>query len=217
MVSIRRIVFVIFMVLISGILAAGCAQESRHKVLTFFFTGVPPLGGEIDQETGEKIVAKKKRKKRNVAKVFIHGPKAAGECFYCHDTDSSQSFRTVRKSGGGMPRMDDITPGRLAVARKDLCTQCHTSKSSEFRYSQNMWVHGPLSDGACTACHDYHQTQNQYMLFKEKSVDLCTQCHAKGYLMLTEAHNNEDECISCHNPHVGTDRLMLRKDFDEVF
>jgi predicted CXXCH cytochrome family protein len=217
MVSNSKIFLVIFLTGILCMLMSGCEKQSRHKVLTFFFTGVPPLGGEIGEMVEYESKVKKRKRKLNVPKVFIHGPKAAGECFYCHDTDSSQSFRKVRKTGGGMPRMGDISPGRLAVPKKELCVQCHTSKSAEFRYTQNMWVHGPLSDGECNACHDYHQTQNRYMLIKEKSIDLCTQCHANGYIMKTEVHNTKDECISCHNPHVGADRLMLRADFNELF
>jgi predicted CXXCH cytochrome family protein len=212
-----KIFLVIFLFGISGMLMSGCEKQSRHKVLTFFFTGVPPLGGEISEMVELDTKVKKRKRRLNIPKVFIHGPKAAGECFYCHDTESSLSFRKVRKAGARMPKLDEIKPGRLAVSPKDLCTQCHTSKSAELRYSQNMWVHGPLSDGTCTACHDYHQTNYQYMLLKEKSVDLCTQCHTKGYIMLTEAHKNDDECISCHNPHVGANRLMLRKDFNEIF
>ena len=217
MVNIPKIFLVIFLAGILVMLVSGCEKQSRHNVLTFFFTGVPPLGGEIGEMVKHEDKVKKRKRKLNIPKVFIHGPKAAGECFYCHDTESTQSFLNVRKSGGGMPRMGDITPGRLAVPANELCVQCHTSKSAELRYTQNLWVHGPLSDGGCTACHDYHQTLNQYMLIAKTSVELCTQCHAKGYIMQTEVHKSEDECISCHNPHVGANRLMLRKDFDEVF
>jgi predicted CXXCH cytochrome family protein len=200
-----------------ALLVSGCEKQSRYQVLTFFFTGVPPIDGTVaEKKADDKKIMKRKKRSAMIPKVFIHGPKAAGECFYCHNTDSTQSFRSVKR-GGGMPSLGDITPGRLAVSPKDLCVQCHTSKSTELRFTEGLWVHGPLSGGSCNACHDYHQTVNRYMLHKESSIELCTQCHAKGYIMQTKEHVTEDECISCHNPHVGENRLLLRKDFDEVF
>lgn len=195
----------------------GCEKQARYKVLTFFFTGVPPIDGKV-KDNAVQTAAVKKPKKRQVYPAFVHGPKASGECFYCHDTDSTQSFKQTKKSrGGGMPNLKDIKPGRLIVDRKDLCVQCHTSKSSEMRYVEDLWIHGPLAEGSCTACHDYHETRFRYMLRKESSIDLCTRCHADGFLEQTEEHTNGEECTSCHNPHIGANRLLLRKDFDEVF
>ncbi len=193
---------------------AGCEKHTRYRVLTFFFTGVPPIDGTAADDSAAKVVAKAKRK-RPVPQIFLHGPKAAGECFQCHDTASTQSFRNVRK--GGMPKFSDIKPGRLIMPIKELCVNCHTSKSADLRYFENLWVHGPIAEGYCTSCHDYHQTKYRYMLLKENSRDLCTQCHAEGFILQTEEHKSDEECISCHNPHLGANRLLLRKDFDEVF
>ena len=115
------------------------------------------------------------------------------------------------------PDLSQLAPGRLAVPRKKICLQCHTTKDSELNYTANMWVHGPVSSGQCVVCHDYHESRYQYMLLSKSSIVLCTQCHAKGYLGDSEANQKGDECISCHNPHIGANRLLLRKDFDEIF
>jgi predicted CXXCH cytochrome family protein len=196
--------------------AAGCEKHTKHEVLTFFFTGVPdPDAERLSQTRGEKIAVKKKRR-RPIRQVYTHGPKASGECFYCHNTDSTQSFKSLKK-GKGMPQLSDITPGRLVTSKKALCVQCHTTKSAELMFTDNLWVHGPLADGLCTACHDYHETKYPYMLKSKSSIKLCTQCHAKGFISEIEGHKNEDECISCHNPHVGLNRLLLRRDYNEVF
>ncbi len=211
-----KTILLVLLMAACALIIAGCEKQTKYEILTFFFTGVPPIDGERREVDGEVNVDRKPKQKRPAPQVFIHGPKAAGECFYCHDTDSTLSFQRVKK-GGGMPRLGDITPGRLTMPFKDLCIQCHTSKSSELRFTEDLWVHGPLSDGQCTACHDYHQTKYQYMLLSESSIELCSRCHAKGYIMQTEEHKSEEECISCHNPHVGANRLLLRKDFDEVF
>ena len=194
----------------------GCDKHSRYKVLTFFFTGVPPIdGSQVVKKKGKTRADRKKKKKIRKFTSFVHGPKASGECFFCHDTSSSQSFRNLRK--GGMPRLGEIKPGRLVADLKEICIQCHTSKSSYIQYAQNLWLHGPVSSGNCTSCHDYHQTRFRYMLFTDNSRDLCTRCHKDGFMLQTESHNNKKQCISCHNPHIGANRLLLRKDYDEVF
>jgi predicted CXXCH cytochrome family protein len=201
------------------IFVSGCDKHTRYKVLTVFFTGVPPIDGSqvVMKKDRARGVKKKQRKKRRrlKSKVFVHGPKASGECFYCHDTARSQSFRRMKE--GGVPDLGKIKPGRLIDDLEVLCIQCHTSKSAEIQYVQNMWVHGPVSTGNCTACHDYHQTKFNYMLFTDDSRDLCMQCHKEGFMIQSESHKNKKQCISCHNPHIGADRLLLRKDYDEIF
>lgn len=216
----NKLIKVLTIFLLTGVCAlflTGCEKHTRYKILTFFFTGVPPIDGEVKDVAGKSAGIKKPKKKR-VYPAFVHGPKASGECYYCHDTDSTQSFKqSKRRRGGGMPNLKDIKPGRLVTSRKAICIQCHTSKSSEMRYVENLWIHGPLAEGHCTACHDYHQSRFRYMLLKDNSIDLCTGCHTGGFLELTEEHKRGEECISCHNPHMGVNRLLLRKDFDEVF
>ena len=212
--NVFRIFIVFSFIGILGISVSGCGKQTRYKVLTFFFTGVPSL--ETQKTTTRKGDKIKKKTRRVVQRPFIHGPRASGECFFCHDTESSLSFRET-KLGPGIRNLSEITPGRLVKARNKICVQCHMSKSAELLFTENLWVHGPVSDGLCGPCHDYHQTKNQYMLVRASSIDLCTQCHAKQYIMQTEAHQTNAECITCHNPHIGTSRLLLRKDFDEVF
>jgi predicted CXXCH cytochrome family protein len=211
----KKIEGILLIILLAGVFSiflTGCEKHVRHKVLTFFFTGVPPLEGDKSEEVEKEAGIKKPKGKKRIPSVFVHGPKAAGECFLCHDTDSTLSFKRMKR-GVGMPKLGDITPGRLVAPLKELCIQCHTSKSSNGK----LWVHGPLSGGVCTSCHDYHQSGFRYMLFKESSIDLCSQCHAKGYITQIEEHQSGEECISCHNPHIGANRLLLRKDFNEVF
>ena len=86
MVSIRRIVIIISMIGGLGLFLLGCAPESRYKVLTFFFTGVPPFGSELNDGIGNEPQSVKKKSKKPVLPVFVHGPRASEECFYCHNT-----------------------------------------------------------------------------------------------------------------------------------
>lgn len=198
-------------------LSAGCDRHTKHKVLTFFFTGVPPLEGE--QNTASASTQGKTGKHAPVVTAFIHGPKAAGQCYQCHETSNSLQF----KGTGGKPlrsfgksRRTGIT-GRLVTPLKDLCTECHTSKSAESVYMKELWLHGPVASGNCTACHDPHSSSYEYMLLEGRSPDLCTRCHTGEFMLITEDHTASSECVSCHNAHMGKNRFLLKKDYDEIF
>ena len=200
-----------------AIFAAGCEKHTRYKVLTFFFTGVPPITGGQHLGTAAGSV-KEERTKRRVKQsiVFMHGPKASNQCYYCHNTASSKSFRAI-ETGSSMPRLGEIKPGRLVLPIKELCIQCHVTKSTDVAYVGDLWLHGPLADGNCVICHDYHETKYKYMLYTERTNELCGRCHADGFLGSSEEHKRGSECTECHNPHLGANRLLLKKDYNEIF
>lgn len=206
------------------IFTTGCDKHTKYKVLTFFFTGVPPLEeGKKDEavENAQIVMAKTKNNKKKIKPqvlVFSHGPYGAGQCYQCHNISASVSFKTFRKKKSrGIAGQGRGIPGRLVMPLKELCTECHPQKSAQTAHSKNLWLHGPAANGNCTACHNPHRSAFQYMLLKEKTTELCMQCHSGGYIMKTEEHTNDRECISCHNPHMGKNKFLLKKDFNEVF
>jgi predicted CXXCH cytochrome family protein len=192
-------------------------------VLTFFFTGVPPLEEEKkveEMDTTETLTVKKIKKKRIPPEPvsFAHGPFAAGQCYQCHEISATVGFRKFDKEEPkGIPKLTQAIPGRLVVPLEQLCTECHMEKSVMSASNKDLWVHGPVASGNCAICHSPHKSRFQYMLLSEKTTDLCSQCHSKGNIMETEEHVKDEECISCHNPHLGKDRFLLKKDFNEVF
>ncbi len=203
------------------VFTTGCDRYARHNVLTFFFTGVPPLDEEIKDESGEVRTIKKaevKKKRVTPALPFSHGPYAAGQCELCHDTSATVGFRKSGKEAPkGIPQLAQTTPGRLVSPLKELCIECHINKSRESGPGEALWFHGPVANGECTFCHSPHQSRFQYVLLKATSIELCTQCHTSEYLIETEEHKSGKECISCHNAHMGKDRFLLKKDFNETF
>lgn len=211
--------------------ASGCDKYARHEVLTFFFTGVPPIDGEEDLQSESSLsrgltIEERREKKRIEAKrmveeqkipSYVHGPYASGQCYLCHSTASSATFRTFvkKRSGTKGTQMGGVSL-RLVMEENKLCIDCHAEKSVDVAYGKGLWVHGPVSKGICTACHSPHQSPYEYMLLTGNSKDMCSKCHAEGFIEETEDHLRGDECTSCHNPHVGKSRFLLKKDFDET-
>ncbi|MBI5139586.1 hypothetical protein HZA26_03180 [Candidatus Nomurabacteria bacterium] len=201
----------------------GCDKYTRYKVLTFFFTGVPPIDEETVKKEPKITIEKKKRRELPQAEPtsFVHGPFGAGQCNQCHEGLSSAAFRTSAKEETKTKItkswQQGLVPGRLVVPIKELCIECHVNKSVQSAFTKNLWIHGPVSDGLCTKCHSPHQSPFEFMLIKGKTLDLCTQCHAKGYITEIKEHTEGKECILCHNAHMGKDRFLLKKDYTENF
>lgn len=194
-------------------LASGCSRQTKHKVLTFFFTGVPPL--EEEKKPVMKIdISEVKKKIAEKVTLYSHTPWASGECDQCHKNavkfgvPGQKKAPTVFHKGGGMP-------GKLILPKKELCIKCHEAMSKSKAYAEGLWLHPVTADGECNECHDPHQSKNPDMLL-EKPKKICVSCHLEeDVLDPTDVCKSED-CLSCHNPHMGKDRLLLTKDYKEV-
>jgi predicted CXXCH cytochrome family protein len=199
----------------------GCEPQARHQVLTFFFTGVPPL-----EETGP-VTESKEQPTPPPAKIlgksappapkplFSHPVWAAGNCAPCHE--GSGIFLTpgvnrkptdVFDSGGGMP-------GKLTLTKNEICTQCHRDKTPQRALADNLWLHNTSAKGDCLACHDPHQSKNEKILRKAPSI-LCLPCHKESKSLATPVHQTGEGCLSCHNPHMGINKNLLTKEYKEI-
>lgn len=199
---------------------AGCDKYARYKVLTVFFTGVPhpdsveTVTEEITGLSPEELL--KKRKEDITIVSYAHGPYAAQQCYQCHSTSQSATFRFFGdKKGKSKMKTEQNVSSRLVMPIKELCIDCHAVKSVKSAFSRGLWVHGPVSEGICIECHSPHASPNPYMLRKSSSKEMCHRCHASGLIMETEDHLKDEDCTSCHNPHLGKNRFLLKKDFDE--
>lgn len=202
--------------------ASGCERHTRHKVLTFFFTGVPPLEEgkkpvEEEKEAAEVSAAREKRRLTLQATPFAHGPYGARLCDHCHKTSSALSFRSFAGKGtGGTARAGRGMTGMLVAPRRELCTECHAYKSPQRAYERGLWLHGPVAGGSCMLCHSPHKSPNPYVL-RKKPGEICLECHSEGYIMNTASHRRSRDCLSCHNPHLGKEMSLLKKDYHEIF
>ena len=184
-------------VILAGVflmIVAGCDRAARHKVLTFFFEGVPPLDSK-PQAAGTQTIAEESEVTAANQKAAVidrqtgaskHEP--SKDCYQCH-----------MKQGGWNQE-------RLAESLPDLCYSCHTNYSAAGGY-----LHGPLAVGECLFCHDAHQSKYLH-LQKTPQPQLCYQCHLPEDLESVAQHQDVKRqiCTECHNPHVGSTRNFLK-------
>lgn len=215
---------------------SGCDKHTKHKVLTFFFTGVPSLE-EVERQKKEaeekkKLAANKDKTpapETETAKalqapltekaveikpvLYSHTPYAAGNCNLCHRTETNFRMFAPKGSvarftkGGGMP-------GVLIAPRIELCVKCHVFMSAQKAASEGLWLHAALAQGEWNACHDPHQSNFPDVLTKAPK-EICNKCHYGEKIMTIPDHSKPGECLDCHNPHFGKNKLLLKKDYIE--
>lgn len=175
---------IVLTVLMAAALLAGCEPNTRYKVLSFFFDGVP--NPEDIKAAEMKKKADEERKARGgtgVKTAYKHGPYAAKMCEGCHVKGGSN---------------------RLVAPLDQLCYTCH-----QF-ITDKKWVHGPFAAGDCTVCHDPHSSKYKFLLTSEPAR-LCFNCHDEKAITESEMHKGTDmQCVSCHDPHLSDQQYMLK-------
>ncbi len=231
----RSRLFIALCLVIAGvlILVCGCDPHTKHKVLSFFFTGVP-TPEEMEERRKIAVLEKKvkeeqekfKREKRMAFKLSLdqqkptsgplistHESYAAGRCDTCHImtanfTMSRRDGSTHRfGKGGGIP-------GVLVAPRIKLCIRCHENLSASKAEAMGLWLHTASARGDWNACHDPHQSEYASMLLNVP-VAVCLKCHSAKDIVGAKGHEKIENCLGCHNPHLGKDRLRLTKDYKE--
>jgi predicted CXXCH cytochrome family protein len=77
------------------------------------------------------------------------------------------------------------------------------------------YLHQPVKDGDCSACHQ--QKAKEHPIKRGKSFELtakgaalCSQCHdAKGKKKVVHPPVKDGDCLACHKPHGGSGRYLL--------
>ena len=224
-----RLLVMLALVVTSVALVVGCSTESRYRIKTIIFTGVPPLHGEASEDAtatqdprqaaqAEQMARQQQHREALITKYWQHGPFAAGECERCHNLGQSKSFLgnqdTTTLAPGPVAQVS--ASSRLLLPRQRLCATCHTHHGTEFVQGLGLQHHLPAATGECTACHSPHQSLRQYMLRKSDNHELCSSCHQPATLSPVHMDSPERDCIDCHNAHVGVSRSLLRSDTSEL-
>lgn len=172
----------IALVVAAMLLHWGCGSpESRYRVLSIFFDGVPSPYGDGDDSSGSNLLKKKKKKKLTAS---THGPYAAKQCNLCHTNAASNDLKLPKES---------------------LCASCHLIVD----FTGEM-MHGPVAGGQCAYCHSPHRSEHAHLLV-ETVPGLCERCHSVATFQDYEKHRLErgGDCLRCHEPHAGRAPSLL--------
>lgn len=179
--------------LLIGLLVVSCSPKISHNVLSFFFDGLPdpivssditPIDTLNNNDTQTKISTLGIPSRPS---LFFHYPYQEKECMSCHDENSI---------------------GNLTMPEPDLCYMCHEDFNNEFKF-----LHGPVSAGYCTLCHEPHMSETEKLLVKP-GQDLCIFCHNSKNILNNEppTETEDSDCINCHNPHGGNEKNLFLSD-----
>lgn len=168
-------------IVLAALVAAGCSARSRHKALTLFFDGVPPLPeAAAATESGTAPAA---APAPAPAAYKAHGPYAAKQCDACHERAATNA---------------------LVVPKDQLCGRCHEI-SLDVKF-----VHGPLASGGCLVCHDPHGSRYDALLVGD-SQTFCFRCHDRAAIAPIEEHADpQADCTACHDAHGSDNPYLLR-------
>lgn len=167
---------------VAAALTLGCSGTARHKVLNFFFDGVPMPQPPVvtATEAGAETAGG-----APLGRTFAseHGPYGAKLCGACHDAQAVNA---------------------LVVSGDRLCARCHDLALDK------QYVHGPVADGGCLSCHDPHSSPYRHLLLSE-SDGFCLHCHDGAALSPVEGHAaGETNCTSCHDAHMSDRKFLLK-------
>ncbi len=120
---------------------AGCLPDTRYRLASFLFDGVPPRQAQPQPAQRPPRPAPDAQtwgvetpSPAPPPAFYVHAPYAAGQCAVCHDAQQ---------------------PGRLVKKGQELCLDCHDR-------AKLVAVHGELGD--CLACHNPHKAQAEFLL-----------------------------------------------------
>lgn len=168
--------------LFSGLFIISCSPKISHNMLSFFFDGVPdPLEISKISSVDTLNISDTAQVISPVVKIarpslFMHLPYEQKDCMSCHDKRS---------------------PGDLTMSEPGLCYSCHENFDNKYKY-----LHGPVSEGYCSLCHNPHMSETAKLLSR-KGQELCYFCHSPEDILSLKTHTEieNSDCQSCHNPH----------------
>jgi len=222
--------FVVFLLVVfSATVVVGCSTEARQKIKAVIFTGVPPSHEEQATDVAEQpqptqnasagqVALQQERRESLKTRYWQHGPFAAGQCERCHSLSQSKSFLGSRATISAAPRhVSSVTASsRLFFSPSELCATCHTQHGASAVQALGLHQHAPAAAGTCTGCHSPHQSLRRYMLLGANNHELCSGCHKPETLSPVHTENPQQDCIVCHNAHVGVTSKLLSSDAKDL-
>src|SRR5512132_104614 len=84
------------------------------------------------------------------------------------------------------------------TSKDQPCVECHTPEKIGMT---RRWIHAPLRDGSCAACHDPHGSTAPHLL-KAQGAAACLGCHDRSKFERKTIHPvlASKGCGACHEP-----------------
>src|SRR5512140_1348344 len=87
------------------------------------------------------------------------------------------------------------------------CVECHTPEKIGLT---RRWIHAPLRNGSCAACHDPHGSTAPHLL-KAQGAAACLGCHDRSKFERKKIHPvlASKGCGACHDAHASDIKGLL--------
>jgi len=125
---------------------------------------------------------------------------------------ASQATSTASKTAGG----DQDNKFRLKPdARFKLCLTCHADFQDKMK---KPFIHTPIKQGGCVACHSPHASNYPKQLQADTSA-ICLTCHKTILPQGARSTHKvalEGKCVMCHDPHSSDFKYNLRASGNEL-
>lgn len=217
-----RILCLFFLLIPVCFLVSGCEQQTQYSILTTIFTGVPPMEELYGEAAPEKTVAETFSLAQSDEYMYQHPLWADGQCASCHILSEHTAVQAVKQSkNNSLAPAADYKAGGPTVAglllpADKLCIKCHLDKTARRAIRDRLWLHNPVAQGKCLACHAEHQSPHQAHL-RLSPAELCLSCHKVEQLPEACADGpGTRKCLGCHNTHMGKNRKLLASEYTEV-
>jgi predicted CXXCH cytochrome family protein len=130
----------------------------------------------------------------NYPPYTFHTPDSESRCQQCHQMG--------------------LTKAEIDTGMEKSCLRCHKN------LTENLFVHGPVSVGICTVCHDPDSTPNKYKVQENDDV-LCYGCHTDRKAIDDKKKSlhgpvGAKMCAVCHDPHSSPFEFQLVKSKNEI-
>ena len=201
----------------------ACHNPHGSSVVMFLSKKLPDLCVDCHGNIGKKLAGVK----------YPHKPlTAAGGCVSCHSAHYAKA------------------KGLLAADQMTVCLNCHGKdnlgtpplKNIKTQIAGKKYLHGPLKNGDCKACHDPHGSDNFRLLrggypatlyapYTEGAYGACLGCHEKNLLRFADTtiytnfrngnrnlhyvhvvSNKGRTCRICHEPHASNGEKLISKE-----
>lgn len=187
----RKVHGLLLILALGGVLfLTACDTPTRHRVLTTFFDGVPPLNSgtnatpvAVVTTEPDQLAVAPKTNAPPVDTFSVHQPFGEHSCTECHQSSSGMGLKS---------------------APPKLCWDCHDNFLEKAKFQ-----HDVVED--CNSCHNPHQSPEKKLLVKNL-LALCGDCHDDKDLKAVKGHAGAEgrSCTDCHDPHVGADKNLLK-------